>query len=116
MNNIMQKITAVAANTTISNVLQGERFERGPHVIGIGALMCCGSAAGLTAELNVGGVSITPPTSVNTQNRYPIVPDDLLAANWEVPKGELIQLTVVNTTGGALNFFWRVEIEEAEYE
>lgn len=112
----MQGLEAVAANATVQNVLTGERYERSPFTGALGALYACGSAAGLTAELNVGGQSVTPPTNVNTQNRYPVVPDDVLVSQWEVMEGRLIQVTVVNTTGGALNFFWRVDLEEAEIE
>lgn len=112
----MQGQTAVAANTTNPNVLTGQRYERSPFTAAVGNLYCCGSAAGLTAELNVGGVSVTPPTVVNTQNRLPVVPDDILVAQWEVLEGRLLQITVVNTTGGALTFFWRVDIEEADVE
>lgn len=112
----MQGLTAVAANATVQNVLSGQRYERSPFSAGVGNLYCCGSAAGLTAELNVGGTSITPPTNVNTQNRYPIVPDDILVGTWEVLEGRLVQVTVVNTTAGALSFFWRVDIEEADIQ
>lgn len=109
----MQGQTAVAANTTNQNVLTGQRYERSPFGAAIGNLYCCGSAAGLQCELNVGGQSVTPPTVVNTQNRLPVVPDDILTQQWEVLEGRLIQVTVVNTTAGALTFFWRVDIEEA---
>jgi hypothetical protein len=112
----MQGQTAVAANTTVANVLTGQRYERSPFAAGEGNLFCTGSAAGLTAELNIGGNSVTPPTVVNTQNRLPVVPDDVLVPGWEVLEGRLIQITVVNTTGGALTFFWRVDIEEADIE
>jgi hypothetical protein len=115
MKNVMQSSVAVAANTTNENVLTGQRFERAPGP-SIGGLYVCGSAAGLTAELNVGGRSVTPPTSVNTQNRFPVVPDDSLAMDWEAYQGELIQVRIVNTTAGALTIFWRVELEEADVE
>lgn len=60
----MQGLTAVAANATVQNVLAGQRYERSPFSAGVGNLYCCGSAAGLTAELNVGGTSITPPQTL----------------------------------------------------
>lgn len=115
MKNVMQSSASIAANTTNENVLSGQRFERAPGP-SIGGLYVCGSASGLTAELNVGGRSVTPPTSVNTQNRFPVVPDDSLAMDWEAYQGELIQVRIVNTTAGALTIFWRVELEEAEVE
>jgi len=105
----MQGTNAIAANTSNPNVLTGQRYERAPANC-YGALYLTGSAIGLTAELNCGGISITPPVGVNIQNRYPVVPDDVLIDGWEIINGKLIQLTVTNTTGGALNVFWRVEL------
>lgn len=112
---VMQSNVSVAANTTVPNVASGMRYERSPFPA-IGALYCAGSAAGLTLELNVGGRSISPPTVVNAQNRLPVVPDDLLIPDFECDQGELIQITVVNTTAGALTINWRLELEEAEFQ
>lgn len=106
---------ATAANTTTENVFTGRRFERAPFS-GYLALYGTGSAAGLQAELNVGGRSITPRIPINTQNRQPVVPDDLIVDGVEVYEGELIQLTQVNTTAGALTGRYRFELEEAEEE
>jgi hypothetical protein len=105
----MQGTNVILANTTTNNVLQGQRYERAPANC-YGALFVTGSNLGLTCELNCGGVSVTPPTGVNAQNRYPVVPDDSLVDGWSVGNGKLIQVTVVNTTGGNLNVFWRVEL------
>lgn len=108
-----QLSTAIAAGATNSNVNQGRRFERAPALVR-GALYCTGSAAGLTCELNVGTRSETPATTVNAQNRLPVVPDDVLVAEFYAAPGELIQITVVNTTGGALTFNHRIDLEEVE--
>jgi hypothetical protein len=108
----MQGSNSVGANATIENVISGQRYERSPSD-SIGGLYVTGSALGLTAELNVGGRSVTPPTSSNAQNRFPVVPDDSLVAEWEAYAGELIQLRAVNTTAGALTLFWRIELDEA---
>lgn len=111
----MQNSVSVAANSTNSNVLSGQRYER-PPFNAYGTLYACGSALGLTNEINVGGRSVTPPMGVNAQNRFPVVPDDMNVDGWEAVRDQLIQLTVVNTTGGALTFFWRVELEIAAEE
>jgi hypothetical protein len=108
-----QLATVIVAATTNANVNAARRFERAPSLVR-GKLYAAGSAAGLTCELNVGGRSITPPTTVNAQNRLPVVPDDLLAGDWYAAAGELIQITVVNTTGGNLTFNHRIELEEVE--
>lgn len=109
----MQGQTSVAANSTTDNVLNGQRYERCPWPA-LGALYVNGSATGLKAELNVGGVSITPPIVCNTQNRSPVVPDDILIDQWEALPNSLLQLTIVNTTAGALTAFWRVDLQEVE--
>jgi hypothetical protein len=111
----VQLAVSIPANSTTENVLTGNRYERSPFEIGKGAIFCAGSAAGLQAELNIGGRSVTPPTTVNAQNRLPVVPDDLLIDEWLVSTGELIQVRVQNTTGGALVFNFKMEIEEMEF-
>lgn len=108
----MQDQISIAANSTNANVISQQRYERSPFNA-IGDLYCTGSATGLTAELNVGGVSVTPPTQIGAQNRLPVVPDDILVEDFEAVGGSLMQVTVVNTTGGALTFFWRIDLEEA---
>lgn len=109
----MQGQTSIAANSTNDNVLTGQRYERSPWPA-LGSLYVNGSAAGLRAELNVGGTSITPPVVCNTQNRSPVVPDDVLIDQWEVLPNSLLQLTISNTTGGALTAFWRIDLQEVE--
>lgn len=111
----MQNSVSVALGATNENILTGQRFER-PPFNAIGNLYTCGSALGLTAELNVNGQSVTPPTGVNAANVFPLVPDHILVGGWEAPAGGLIQVRVVNTTGGALTFFWRVDLEVVEME
>lgn len=112
MRVVMQNSVSIGAGATNENVLSGQRYERSPFPA-LGGLYVCGSATGLTAELNVGGRSVTPPTAVNTQNRFPVVPDDSLVTDWEANEGELIQVRGVNTTAGALTLFWRVELDDA---
>jgi len=112
----VQLTVTVVAGTTTENVLAGNRYERSPFAIAKGALFCTGSAAGLLAELNVGGRSITPPITVNAQNRLPVVPDDLLVDEWLTQSPELIQIRVQNTTVGNLDFNFKMELEEMEYQ
>lgn len=108
----MRTEVAVAANGQTDNVFSGKRFERAPFPAFL-TLLDTGSAAGLTRELNVGGRSITPADVVNTGNRVPVVPDDLVVSDVEVYPGELIQVTVRNTTGGALTYRGQINLEEA---
>jgi hypothetical protein len=111
----VQLAVVVLANTTTENVLQGNRYERSPF-LALGSIFAAGSAAGLQAEVNIGGRSVTPPTTVNAQNRLPVVPDDLLVNDWLAEPGELIQIRVQNTTAGNLTFNFKMELEEQEYQ
>lgn len=110
--NMMQVETVIAANTTVQNVFQGERFERLPYDALVD-LAITGSATGLEYELNVGGRSISPRVPASTANRSPLIPDDIVVADVEGFQGELVQLTVSNTTGAPLTIFARVTMEEA---
>lgn len=113
--NFMQVETSIPANSVNENVFTGQRFERAPFDALVD-LAITGSATGLQYELNVGGRSISPRVPASTQNRSPIIPDDIVVADVETFQGELIQLTVENTTGAPLTIFARVSIEEALQE
>ena len=104
---------ATGANATTQNVFTGRRFERAPFS-GFLTLYSTGSAAGLECELNIGGRSVSPRVPINTQNRQPVVPDDLLISGAEVYQGELIQVTQVNTTAGSLTGRYRMELDQAD--
>lgn len=116
MKVMMQFDVSVPANSTIQNVVSGQRYERCPFPAAIGALYATGSAAGLQCELNVGGQSVTAPISVNTNNRVPLVPDDLCLDGFEALTGNLVQLSVTNTTAGALTFRWKIELMDAQVQ
>jgi hypothetical protein len=111
----MEVEVSVAANAQNDNVFSTQRYERMPFD-GLLTLYATGSAAGLRHELNVGGRSITPQQPVNTGNRSPIVPDDLIVSQVEAFQGELVQLTARNTTAGALTYRARAILEEGEVE
>ena len=116
MKVVMMYNNSIAANSTNQNVVSGRRYERVPFQAAIGALYATGSAAGLIAELNVGGQSISDPVEINTGNRVPVVPDDLVIYGFECTQGQLIQISVTNTTAGALTFRWKIELEEAQIQ
>ena len=113
MKFVMQGVVTVPDGETIQNILTGQRYERPPADC-FGTVYCCGSDLGFTAEINVSGRSISPPVTVNDQNRLPVVPDDMLIDSFEIIKDGLIQLTVANPTNGDLDFYLRVELEVAE--
>lgn len=102
----MQDSISVAANALSANVLSGLLYEfvdDGQNV----TVSATGSATGLRASF-IAGVPICDDIAINLQNRFPIVPDDVLTSG-EVPGGRLI-LRFRNTTGGALTAFWRIDL------
>jgi len=113
MKVLMQGTTSIAANSTNKNVLTGEKYER-PPANAIGTVYITGSATGLDATVNVGGLAVTDNLTVNAQNRSPVVPDDLLIDGWDAVENQLIQLQIANTTGGALTAQWRVILDDGE--
>jgi hypothetical protein len=46
--------------------------------------------------------------AINLQNRFPIIPDDIIYQG-QVRACRLV-LTARNTTAGALTFFWRMDV------
>lgn len=100
----MQDSISVAANSVSANVLSGQLYEftEGGEV----AVSACGSATGLRVTFIV-GVPMVDDQAINLQNRFPIIPDDVVFSG-EVPPGRMI-LRFRNTTAGALTAFWRVD-------
>lgn len=112
---MMEVETVVAAGTTVKNAFVGERYERAPFD-GELDLGLTGSAANVTFELNVGGRSANAPSPTGVANRSPLVPDDLKLRNVEMEKGELIQLTLVNSDVANRTVFARAILELVEFD
>lgn len=102
----MQDSVSVAANAVSVNVLSGQLYEFVPEGAEV-VLACTGSATGLRITFIV-GVPLINDQAISLQNRFPLIPDDVLHAG-PVPGGRMI-LTARNSTGGALTFFWRVDV------
>lgn len=102
----MQDSVSVAANSVSTNVLAGQLYEFVPEGAGV-TLSCTGSATGLRTTF-ICGVPLINDQAINLQNRFPLVPDDVLHSGY-VPGGRMI-LTARNTTAGAITFFWRVDL------
>ena len=116
MNFVCQDVLTVLAATFVPNVLAGNRFERCPYGIGLGKFLATASAVGLTVELNIGGRSITPVVALSIVDRIPVEPDDTIAKDVQATQGELIQISVNNPTAGPLDFYYRFEMDEMEYQ
>lgn len=105
---VMSDTQSVAANTTVANVLSGKAFEFVPFPALV-RVYACSSATGINCSLLVGGVSVVQDQLISHANRYPIVPDDLLAEQ-VAPAGARLVLSVRNTTGGALTVWTKTEV------
>ncbi len=105
---MMQDSVSVAANAVSANVLAGLLYEFLPYNAKF-SILATGSATGLRATVNVGGEQILDDSAVNLQNRFPIVPDDLLVSDGG-RIGERLIVRFRNTTIGALTAFWLVQI------
>lgn len=104
----MQDSLSVAANAVSANVLAGQQFEFMPGNAQV-TLSVAGSATGLRVSLLAGGVTLINDAAINTANRFPLIPDDVIAQEM-IPGGSRLLLTFRNSTAGALTAFWRVDL------
>ena len=105
---VIQGSVSVAANATNDNVLSGSQFEYLPYNARISFGMC-GSATGLQADVYSGQDIVAESFNVNTQNRFPVVPDDFVLQDIAAA-GDRLKLRARNTTAGALTLFYSVNI------
>lgn len=101
---------SLAAGASI-NVLAGRAFER-PRIDSFLSVYASASAAGMQMEIYIEQTRVSPPVDVTASNRVPINPFDILVEGIEAPNDAQIQVKFTNTTGGALNFFWRTRLQE----
>jgi len=101
---------SVAANSTSTNRVAGlthEFLDRPATII----LAAAAAAVGLTCSLLVAGVALVDDQSVSQANRFPLVPDDIIAS--EDVDGGRILLRFRNTTGGAIIVHWLIDVTYA---
>lgn len=104
----MQGSISVAANAVSANQVAGLQYEFLPANASV-VLSCAGSAAGLNCSFLAGGVTLVDDAAINSQNRFPVVPDDILTQE-RIPGGARLFLRFRNTTAGALTAFWRLDV------
>jgi hypothetical protein len=103
---LMQDSVSVAANAISLNVLAGQLYEFvNPGTVV--TISCTGSATGLRTTF-ICGIPIINDQAINLQNRFPIIPDDIITSG-PMPGGRMV-LTFRNSTAGALTAFWRVDL------
>ena len=105
---VIQNSVSIAANATNDNVIQGSQFEFLPFnaFLEFGLVA---SAAGLVADVYTGQDTIAESYALNTQNRFPVYPDDF-NLNDVAAGGERVKVRIRNTTGGALTAFYAIRI------
>jgi len=111
---VVQDSVSIAANARNADVLSGLRNALIEPSVGgaIVTIYFTGSATGLVADCFVGQRNAIERSLVSITNRIPLVPDDMVAGNVPGLPNERITMPVENTTGGALTFFFRIEVEE----
>ena len=104
---MMQDSLSVAANAVSANVLAGQLYEfvRAGQPI---RLSGTGSATGLRVTLLI-GMSVINDQAINLQNRFPLIPDDVIHTGRAPVSGRMV-LTFRNSTAGALTVFWRIDL------
>lgn len=98
---------SVAANSTSTNRVAGlthEFLDRPASIV----LAAAAAAVGLNCTLLVAGVALVDDQSVSQANRFPILPDDVLASE-NVAGGRII-LRFRNTTGAAIITNWLIDV------
>lgn len=102
----MQGSVSVPANSVSANVLAGQLYEFVPAGANV-TLSLTGSAAGLNCTF-INGVPLIQDQEINSQNRFPIIPDDVMHGG-QVPGGRMV-LQFRNTTAAPLVARWRVDL------
>lgn len=112
MSNVLikQRSESLAAGATNSNFFAGTRFEYAPAT-GFLNLYLNGSQLGATARLLIGAGEAVESSEINSQNRFPVVPDDLLMGGIPVVEGQKVTVEVTNGAGTSTTVFGRIELE-----
>lgn len=97
----------VAANSTSTNRVSGltHEFLDGPATL---VLAAAAAAVGLNCSLIVAGQALVDDQSVSQANRFPVLPDDIVAS--EDVAGGRILLRFRNTTAGAIIVHWVIDV------
>lgn len=111
---VIQDSVVIPANGKNDNVLDGKRNRRVPAEAQKGVfidLYATGSAAGLYTSLFVAGRNPIERSGVNAQNRFPVEEQDRMAQGIPGAPTDELQLSVENTTAGALTFFFKIVLD-----
>lgn len=113
---IIEDRISIAANTSVANIIASNnaltRYIRAPFRAK-GMLMFIQSAAGLLVTLSHGSqeVVFSAAPRVGTDMQFPT---DVVNMDWWTEEGEMLNLAVVNPTGGALVLSYRITLDPWE--
>jgi len=108
---IVQGPTNVPNATVDLQLLDGLKYER-PPVDSILDIFMTASATGMTRTVYVSEERVAPSSAIAISNRIPQDPFDVTIQGIEVEQDKEIQLAITNATGGALNIFWKIKLQE----
>lgn len=100
---------SIAANSRSGNLIDGEAFEVIAQPSRVRVSLSA-AAAGLTVDLQIGGVSLLQGATPPATNRFPVRPDDSMLEIGALP-GEKIDLRATNTTAGAITLNTLIDID-----
>ena len=97
---LMSDNQSVAANATIQNVLAGKvhEFLSEDSIVRVYA---SAAAVGLNLSVLIGAEVLVDDQEINSANRFPLIPDDLIAEGAGFASDRLI-VRYRNTTGAAI--------------
>jgi len=106
---IMTGRVSIAANTTSLNLLAGQNDEllQRPSEI---TILLTAAATGLSATYQVGSRVIIDDQLVSEVNRFPLVPDDVVAKAYGV-RNDRQFLRIRNSTGAAIIVWFKVNTD-----
>jgi len=105
----MQGTQQTAAGATTQNVATGQAYERAPFS-GMCRVSLVGEAAGESrCSIFAGGRLVMQESPISRQNRFPVIPDDVVAT-FPIRQGDQITIPHRNTGAGANTIFWRVDM------
>lgn len=108
---VQQRLNTITTLQTDVQVMQGLRYERAPNDSYL-SIYATAQAVGLTRTLYVDTTNVAPPSAIAPLNRVPQDPFDLNVEAIEVGDDQIISLGVSNPTGGSIDIFWRMKLQE----
>lgn len=108
---MVQGPTSIPNTTNDLQLLNGLRYER-VQVPSVVDFLMTQSALGLTRTIYIDNERIAPPSTISLANQIPQDPFDVTVTGVEVEQDKEINLAISNNSGGALNVFWKVVINQ----